>query len=1179
MNEKTIFVRTASGDDEIRSKTAHLSKDIKRALFMVDGTATVAEIIKRSSPSLRVMLQDMFVELERGGFIQDKARAGKAIRLVTPSVAPVKSVDDVDELDFTAAYRAPTPEVLAAEAVRAKTLAATKAAEEVAAKARAVAEERVRLEAEVAKFKLQQQLESERRAADQAAEKERADAVAREEQAHRGREEAEAARIKAESQAARIRVAAEAHARAAAEERARLQAEVAMLKSQAEAEARAAAEEKARREAEVARVRAEQEAASAKAEARAAAEEKARREAEAARVKAEQEAESARAEARAVAEEKARQEAEVARARAEQEVASARAEARAAAEEKARREAEAARVKAEQEAASARAEALAAAEEKARREAEAAHARAEQEAASARAEALAVAEEKARREAEAASIKAEQEVASARAEAEARAEQRAREEAEAFRIKTEEHAAKVRAEAEANARAASEERARLEAEVAKLKAQAELEAMARVEAAEQAKREEALRVSAEQEADRIRAEARAVAEASREAARAKAEQEVANARAEAESRAEQRAKEAAEQRAREKTEAERIKAERLKAEADARAAADEKAALEAEVAELKRQAEAEMRAHIALEAQAARVKAEQDAMLAREASVEVAGGAAVMPDAVGEAGEIPSADSLEPFDLEAFKVALSLPQHEAPAQADSEFTENSQQTGIAELLLNDAAGLGEAVPAEPEKTIEKAPEEPVVEPEEPVIEPVQRFSEQEARELAQMQAKTWAEAEQRALELARQSSERAARQAAEQLAAPTVIARPRRKPLPWGKLAAGLFVLVLLAAFVVPYLLPTERYREAMEQVLGKKLQQPVHVGHLSGRILPTPRLLLSDVSIGETKQIQSRQVQVDFAFSALTGANHSINRLILDGVTVQGVALQQVVSWLQQVVADPQYPVAHITLSQGKLEAEGLQLSELEAELDFDPSGRFTLANLSANGHKLSLNIQAADAQKMNLDIVLTGSALPLFPNWVFDELKAKGELSRDELRLTGMDGRILGGVLTGEARINWRSGWRVQGAIEAKVIPLQNINPLMSGDLDGTAHFQMQAAKLAGLSDAAVLNGIFSVRKGIISGVDMVETARLRSREKLPGGRTHFDELSGELNYANGIYRFSPLKISDSVLHANGALTIDKQKLSGNIAVELLMRMGNGAATLRVGGTSEDPSLVAVP
>jgi hypothetical protein len=65
MNEKIVFVRTGSGEDEVHSKTAHLSKDIKRALLMVDGTATVAEIMKRSSPSLRSMLDDMFAELVR----------------------------------------------------------------------------------------------------------------------------------------------------------------------------------------------------------------------------------------------------------------------------------------------------------------------------------------------------------------------------------------------------------------------------------------------------------------------------------------------------------------------------------------------------------------------------------------------------------------------------------------------------------------------------------------------------------------------------------------------------------------------------------------------------------------------------------------------------------------------------------------------------------------------------------------------------------------------------------------------------------------------------------------------------------------------------------------------------------------------------------------------------------
>src|SRR5665811_992619 len=179
MSEKIVFVRTSDGEDEARSRTARLSKDIKRALLMVDGTATVAEIMKRSSPSLRGMLGDMFRELVKGGFIQDKAKVAHLSTLVTPqSASPKKSSTEVDELDFTAAFRVPTQAMLAEEAARvqiaAKTAAETMAREEterqasVAAKAareaeqhavevkaetaaHAAAEQKVRLEAEAAK--------------------------------------------------------------------------------------------------------------------------------------------------------------------------------------------------------------------------------------------------------------------------------------------------------------------------------------------------------------------------------------------------------------------------------------------------------------------------------------------------------------------------------------------------------------------------------------------------------------------------------------------------------------------------------------------------------------------------------------------------------------------------------------------------------------------------------------------------------------------------------------------------------------------------------------------------------------------------------------------------------------------------------------------------------------------
>jgi hypothetical protein len=125
----------------------------------------------------------------------------------------------------------------------------------------------------------------------------------------------------------------------------------------------------------------------------------------------------------------------------------------------------------------------------------------------------------------------------------------------------------------------------------------------------------------------------------------------------------------------------------------------------------------------------------------------------------------------------------------------------------------------------------------------------------------------------------------------------------------------------------------------------------------------------------------------------------------------------------------------------------------------------------------------------------------------------------------------------------------------------------------MDGTARFQMQATSLNKLADTAELNGIFNARKGVINGVDIIETTRLRSRESLPGGRTHFDELGGELSFTNNIYHFSQLRINDSVIKASGALTMSGQQLSGNLLADLKLHAGTGTTTLQIGGTAKVP------
>ncbi len=555
--------------------------------------------------------------------------------------------------------------------------------------------------------------------------------------------------------------------------------------------------------------------------------------------------------------------------------------------------------------------------------------------------------------------------------------------------------------------------------------------------------------------------------------------------------------------------------------------------------------------------------------------------APVVQAALPQASEPAVAIKLEPF---SFTMPEAAPPPPAPPVVSHEEPEPQQEAaalmdGLEQFMLPEEEKTVEAAQAAPEQPPSAASlpsaSVPEVPPAEAAAKPAAEArmpSAEEVAKLAETQAKAWAEAEQRA---AKASAERAAQpQEAPRPAKEAPAPRAHRKPLPWGKIGAGLFVALVVALFAVPPLLPMKDYATGIEKALTASLQQPVHVGQLAGRLLPTPRLELKDVSIGEARPIQAQQARVDFALSALFSSNKPITGIELEGVQVNGAALPQVAVWLQKIAADPQYPVARIALNQGKLEADGVQLSGIGGELHFNQAGKFTQAKLHAEGDKLALDMNATPENKMQVSIAVRG-ALPLLPNWVFDDLSAKGELTADSLVITEMDSRIMGGVLLGDARIDWRSGWRAQGSLTAKTITLQNMSKLLSGDMDGTARFQMQSANLSKLTETATLEGPFIVRKGVINGVDVVETARLRSKESLPGGRTHYDELSGNLYYANGDYHFRQLKMNAGVLNATGTLDIAKQQMSGRVVADLTMRTGMGSVALQVGGTTDSPSL----
>ncbi|MDP2155824.1 MAG: hypothetical protein Q8J61_07480 [Sulfuricella sp.] len=462
MDLTTVYSKTAKGVQAVTQKSKRLPAKLARALSLVDGRATVEEILEKAEALPTSTLPQTLADLAKEGYLKAVAREPVTGFSITPDTSASMVVSEtVDETFFKVLAETEARKKLMKEAAANPQEARQKAHE----KAAAVAEE----ETMRRKIEAREAAEAEERSRQEAVQRKIAETMALEEAAFKARREAEnrALREKAEKD------------RAEAEERVRREAQE---KAAKEAEIRAA-ERKAQEEA----------AAKARAEVskRLRMEARAREEAEA-RAKAEAE-EEARAEARKQLRLEARAREEAERNKAREETA---AKAKAEAEERKRLEAEAenlARLEAEEKAR---------AEEEARIKTEA-EARAREEA------------ERKARENEEARAKREAEVrAIVEVEERARAEEEARIKAETEAKAREEAERKAREEAAARAIAETEERARREAEK-KTRAQEEARAKARAEA-ERKVREEA--EQEERERAEIEARARALADARAEEA-------------------------------------------------------------------------------------------------------------------------------------------------------------------------------------------------------------------------------------------------------------------------------------------------------------------------------------------------------------------------------------------------------------------------------------------------------------------------------------------------------------------------------------------------------------------------------------------------------------------------------------------------------------------------------------
>ncbi|CAH1070089.1 AsmA_2 domain-containing protein [Candidatus Nitrotoga sp. 1052] len=807
---------------------------------------------------------------------------------------------------------------------------------------------------------------------------------------------------------------------------------------------------------------------------------------------------------------------------------------------KARSEAEAVRIKAEQEATRIRAEREAAqarakveAEAKAHADAEASRLKAEQEATRIRAEQEA-ALARAKAEAETARLKAEQETKKIKAELEAalvkakeeaEALAKARSEAEAVRIKAEQDAAQIKAEQEAT----------------QVKEDAEAKARAVVEALHFKAKQEAEKVRAKQEAEqaktKVEMEAAVKARAESETARLKAEQETSKVRSE-------------------------LEAEQAKSQVEAKA----KARAEAETARFKEEQEA------------ARIRAEQEAAQAKKKAE------AVRFKAEQEMSKVR-------FELEA-EQAKSQVEAKAKARAEAETARLKGEQEAARIIMKQEAAQAKAkvemdakMRAQAEVTRIKKEQEAIRVKAEHLATLAKEKAEAKARDEAAAHIKAEQDAakirvEQEAAQtMAEAKMEVSAKTQAAQVPEMKAVQRvaiTRSKPLPWGKIAAGLIVLLFLLAALLPYVWPMQGYVTQIEQKLSAQLQQPVHVGHLRATLLPQPKLELEDVSIGGSQELKASSVVLNFDFSALLSEIKAIHSLEISDLILSAENFDKALLWLQTAGGDTHYPVARMVLQRARVSDDELSLPPVNGVVNFDGQRHFAKAVLKSVDGKLSIELQPQQS-RWQIALAIKQGYVPLLPDILFNELTVKGELGVGEIKFHEIDGRLYGGMLTGSAHLTWLKGWQMQGLVNVKAMELHDVLPQfgIAGEMDGDANFILRGEKLPLLAKTPHLDGKFLVKKGLINTIDMVETSRMPTRKVASSGRTHFDELSGVLQIDNNRKHLRQIKISAGVMSANGYVDVAANKqLSGRLNVDLKIRADLGSVPLVLSGTLTEPA-----
>jgi len=413
-----------------------------------------------------------------------------------------------------------------------------------------------------------------------------------------------------------------------------------------------------------------------------------------------------------------------------------------------------------------------------------------------------------------------------------------------------------------------------------------------------------------------------------------------------------------------------------------------------------------------------------------------------------------------------------------------------------------------------------------------------------------------------------------------------------------GRLAIAA-LLILLLLFVLPFFIPTKSYIPKLEQMVAEKLGVVMQIDALHIAILPSPRLNLDKVALGDHNEVFVQEISVVPALTSLFSDIKVISKLTINGPVVKKAALDMFAGLLDKQSATPSgltVELHKIVVSDAELiwdddvgktdqdvtKHDNIKIPLLNAKISLAPGNRPEAAEIETVDGKLKISL-APDAKQASLRTIAVRAdkwIVPVGYPFLIDALAIEMTLYDNKLDVTKMDTVLYHGKVTGTAVVDWANAWNTQGKLKVtdlsvrEPIGLVSKSTQLSGHMFGNGSFNASAKEPAKLLDHLRASFRFNIQDGVLYGFDLAKAASLLLRQGQKGGETQFDKLAGLLSITGKQYQVSELDVSSGLIAADGTVKMNaKKELDGVVNVELKNSVSLTAIPMQVSGTLDKP------